>query len=95
MKPTVTPKTTTTPKPTGQPRFIDRRRGAQLVSERYFPTSHRTLETWPLAWRHVNGRALCELDELFAVAEAKLAAAAPIGGGRQARLDSRSLNSKT
>lgn len=95
MKPTAAHHTTTIAEPTGQPRFIDRRRGAQLVSERYFPTSHRTLETWPLTWRHVNGRALCELAELFSVAEAKLAAAAPIRGGRLARLPSRKTDPAT
>jgi len=77
------------------PWLVDRRRGAQLVSETYFRTSHRTLETWPLTWRHVNGRALCELAELFSVAEAKIAAAAPIRGGRLARSPSRKIDQKT
>jgi hypothetical protein len=78
-----------------QPRFVDRRRGAQFLSERFFPVSHRTLESWPLAWRHVNGHAVCELAELVAVAEAKLAAAAPIRGGRLARSPSLKIDSAT
>jgi hypothetical protein len=75
-----------------QPRFVDRRRGAQFLSERFFPVSHRTLESWPLAWRHVNGHAVCELAELVAVAEAKLAAAAPIRSGSQSHLTSKKIN---
>ncbi|MBX6386923.1 MAG: hypothetical protein IRZ07_28755, partial [Microbispora sp.] len=50
---------------------VDRRAGAELVTRFYFPVSHRTLEAWPLTWRRVNGKAVCETAELFAVAEAK------------------------
>ena len=77
------------------PRFVDRRRGAQFLSERFFPVSHRTLESWPLTWRHVNGYAVCDLAELVAVAEAKLAAAAPIRSGSQTHLTSKQINQST
>jgi hypothetical protein len=33
------------------------------------------LEVWPITWRLVNGKAVCETAELFAVAQAKLEAA--------------------
>ena len=66
------------------PRRVDRRRGAELVERYFFPVSHRSLERWDLAWRHVNGKAVVETAELFAVAEAKLAAATPIRGGKRA-----------
>lgn len=64
------------------PRRVDRRAAADLVTNRFFPVSHRTLEAAPLTWRHVNGKALVETTELFAWAEAKVAAATPIRGGR-------------
>lgn len=66
------------------PAQVDRKAGAALVTQHYFPVSHRTLEAWPLTWRHVNGKAVCETAELFALAEAKLNAAPPIRGGRRA-----------
>jgi hypothetical protein len=65
------------------PARVNRTRGAELVTERFFPISPRTLEAWPLTWRHVNGKALCEVDELFALAQAKLDAAPPVRGGRK------------
>lgn len=66
------------------PRRVDRRMGAELVKRHFFPVSHRSLERWGLTWRHVNGRAVVETAELFAVAEAKLAAATFIRGGKRA-----------
>lgn len=66
------------------PRRVDRRRGAELVELYFFPVSYRSLERWGLTWRHVNGKAVVETAELFAVAEAKLAAATPIRGGKRA-----------
>jgi hypothetical protein len=65
------------------PRRVTRRVGAELVTQHYFPVSHRSLETWPLTWRHVNGYSVCETAELFAVARAKLEAAPPIRSGRR------------
>jgi hypothetical protein len=64
------------------PRRATRRMGAELVTRHFFPVSHRSLETWPLTWRHVNGYSVCEIAELFALARAKLEAAPPIRGGR-------------
>ena len=58
--------------------------GAELVTHRYFTVSARTLEKWPLAVRRVNGKAHVEVTELFAVAEAMLAEAPPVRGGRRA-----------
>ena len=80
--------TTAKPTPEGTtpnlPARIDRKRGATLVTERFFPISHRTLEKWPLTWRHVNGRATCETTELLAMAQARLDAAPPLLGGKAA-----------
>ena len=66
------------------PARVDRRTAAELVTERYFRVSPRSLEAWPLAWRHVNGKAHCDVPELFAAAQAKLDAAPPVRGGRRA-----------
>ncbi|WP_198374978.1 hypothetical protein [Neoroseomonas rubea] len=67
------------------PRHVDRRVGAELVTRFFFPVSPRSLEVWPVAWRHVNGRALVATTELLALAAQKLAAAPPIRGGRRAK----------
>ena len=65
------------------PARVDRGMGAGLVTMHFFPVSPRTLEAWPLTWQHVNGKAVCETAELFAVAQSKLDAAPPIRGGRR------------
>jgi hypothetical protein len=65
------------------PRHVDRRAGAELVTRFFFPVSARTLEVWPLTWRHVNGKAVVATAELFALADAKLSAAPPIRGGKR------------
>ena len=68
--------TTAKPTPEGTtpnlPARIDRKRGATLITDRFFPISHRTLEKWPLIWRHVNGKATCDTNELLAMAQARL-----------------------
>ena len=66
------------------PRRMTRHRAAKAVSEEFFEVSPRSLERWPLDWRRVNGKAHAETPELFTVAAAKLADAAPIRGGRHA-----------
>jgi hypothetical protein len=77
----------TFPHPPSDPVRVDRRRAAELVTERYFPVSHRTIEAWPLLVRHVNGKATVETTDLFAHAQALLDAAPKIRGGRsRARL---------
>ena len=63
------------------PRRVDRRTAAELIRRHFFPVSHRTLEAWPLTTRRVNGRALIETAELFAVAMEKLNAAPSTRGG--------------
>ena len=65
------------------PNRVDRKRGAELVSQYFFPVSFRTLEVWPLKVCHVNNKATLETAELFEVAQAKLEEAAPIMGGRR------------
>ena len=62
---------------------VDRRQGAELVTRYFFPVSNRSLEVWPLTWRHANGRALVETRELLEVAQRKLDGATPIRGGRR------------
>ena len=66
------------------PERMDRRQGAAFVTKHYFPVSARSLEVWPLTWLHVNGKAVAATTEYSAVAEAKLAAATPIRGGKRA-----------
>lgn len=61
---------------------VDRRTAAALVTQLFFPVSHRTVEGWPLVVRRVNGKATIETAELFAFAQAKLDAAPPIKAGR-------------
>lgn len=67
----------------GLPKFLTRPEAAKLVRERYFPVSPRSLETWPLLTRRVNGRALHETAEVIAVAKAMIAASPSIRGGRR------------
>ncbi len=62
---------------------VDRQTGATLLARYFFPCSPRTLEAWPIRWRRVNGRALAETAELFALARAKLDEAPVIQGGRK------------
>lgn len=69
--------------PTPLPVRVDRRTAAELVTQRFFPVSPRTVEAWPLTVRRVNGKATVETAELFAFAQAKLDAAPPIMGGRR------------
>jgi hypothetical protein len=59
------------------PRRVDRPTGAKLVSLHYFPVTARVLENWPLNWWILNGKAVCETEALFAVAQAKLESARP------------------
>jgi hypothetical protein len=54
---------------------VDRKTAAELVTRHYFPSTTRAVEIWPLDWRLVNGKAVCETVDLFAVAQAKLDAA--------------------
>jgi hypothetical protein len=60
------------------PPRVDRKTGADLLTRHFFPIEARTLEVWPLSWRLVNGKAVCETADLFAMAQAKLDAAPPL-----------------
>lgn len=62
------------------PARLDRRMAAQIITRHFFPVSHRTLETWPIRWRLVNGRALAETEEVLAFAAKKLADAVSLRG---------------
>ncbi|RVT97660.1 hypothetical protein EOD42_07535 [Rhodovarius crocodyli] len=64
------------------PPRVDRRAGAALLTQYMFPISKRTLEAWPLTWRRVNGKAVVETKELFALAQQKLDAAPAIRNGK-------------
>lgn len=65
------------------PARMDRRTAAAFLTARHFPISPRTLEAADLPWQHVNGRAVVETTALVAWAEAKLAAAPVVRGGRR------------
>jgi hypothetical protein len=62
---------------------VDAKTGAALIKRYFFPVSPRTLERWPLRIRHVNGKALIETSELFAIAQAKLEEAPIMMRGRR------------
>ena len=62
------------------PARLDRRTAAKVITRYFFPISHRTLETWPVRWRLVNGKALAETAEILAFAERKLADAVSLRG---------------
>lgn len=63
------------------PKRVDRKVGAQLVSQHYFPISPRTLECWPLTWQRLNGRALVETAELLCEARRRVSEAPRVRGG--------------
>jgi hypothetical protein len=61
---------------------VDRRTGAAIVTQFFFPVSRRTLESWQLPTAHANGRALIETKDLIEAAEAKLGTGLGLRGGR-------------
>ena len=63
------------------PRVADRRALAPIITRLLFPVSHRTLETWPLRWRLVNGHAVADVAEALALAYRRFAAAPVLIGG--------------
>jgi hypothetical protein len=73
------------------PARVDRETAAALLSKYYFKISPRSLERWALAWRILNGRAHCETVDLFAVAEAILAEAPAVMGGRSRPSEQRAV----
>jgi hypothetical protein len=75
------------PELSGLPVRVSRRKAAELITQYFFETSPRSLERWPVRWIRINGRAHCATTDIFAVAESKLAEAAPVMGGRGRRTD--------
>jgi hypothetical protein len=65
------------------PKNIDRRRGAEVITQHLFRVSHRSLEVWPVAVRFVNGRNQMNTRELLQVAWARLNAAPKVMRGRR------------
>jgi len=57
------------------PQYADKPTAAAIVTHHFFPISPRTLERWPLTVRRPNKATVYEVDELMAVAEAKLKSA--------------------
>lgn len=64
------------------PRIARRDAAPVLYAVLGFPVSPRTLESWPVPTRLVNGKATFDTAELLAFAKAKLDAAPAIQGGR-------------
>ncbi len=64
------------------PRIARRDAAALLYATLGFPVSPRTLESWPVPTRLVNGKATFDTAELIAFARTKMDAAPVIRGGR-------------
>jgi hypothetical protein len=73
------------PDPADYPARLPRETAAEVLTRHYFKVSPRTLERWPVTWRQLNGKAHAETVELFAHAEAVLAAAPSVMGGGSRR----------
>jgi len=74
--------------PSNPPPRVDRQAGAALLFARLgLRVSPRTLESWPLPTRLLNGRATYDTAELLAHGRALLDAALPIRGGRKRATD--------
>ena len=54
------------------PQYADKQTAAAIITHHFFPISPRTLERWPLTVRRPNKATVYEVDEVMAVAEAKL-----------------------
>jgi hypothetical protein len=65
---------------------VPRDEAARLIGRLFFQVSPRTLERWPVTWRHLNNRAHVEVAELFAVAQRMLDEAPPVRGGANTAL---------
>ena len=62
------------------PKHVDKRQLAQIHNQYYGPISHRSLETWPLEWRLVNGRGVTETGAALAEARRRFNAGRVIRG---------------
>jgi hypothetical protein len=71
------------PDPALLPRFADRKQLAAIHTRYFGPQSHRTLESWPLDWRRVNGRAVASVAQFIAEAQRRFDEAPLIRGGRR------------
>ena len=71
------------PDPAQLPRYADRKQLAAIHTKYFGPQSHRTIETWPLDWRRVNGRAVAEVRQFLAEAQRRFDEAPVIKGGRR------------
>jgi hypothetical protein len=71
-----------TPDLTRFPRRVDADGAALLVTQHYFPITAGVVQSWPLVWRSVDGRPVCETADLLSLAQAKIDAAPllPSGG---------------
>ena len=72
--------------PANPPPRVDRQAGAALLYVRLgLQVSPRTLETWPVATRLLNGRATYDTAELLAHGRAMLDGSPSLRGGRNGR----------
>jgi hypothetical protein len=47
------------------PTVMDRKRGAQFVSDHVFPVSPQTLKQWQIGWEMPNGRAIATTERFL------------------------------
>ena len=66
------------------PENVDRKVAADLITRHFFRVSHRSLESWSVPVRLVNGRAVTPTSIWFQLAHAKLEAAPVVLAGRKA-----------
>lgn len=72
--------------PQNPPPRVDRRMAAELLAYRFgIIASPRSLEAWPIATRHVNGRAMLETATVLAHGQRMLDGSASIRSGRGRR----------
>ena len=60
----------------------NRRQLAEIITQHFFKVSPRSLERWPLQWRHVNGQAVCSTADGVEEARKRLQAAPVIRSGQ-------------
>jgi hypothetical protein len=65
------------------PAKIDRWEGAEVVTLHIFPTTKRTVESWPLPWEYPNGRAIAPPASYLVYAYRKSCEAPKALGGRR------------
>lgn len=67
------------------PRIARRDAAPILYAVLGFPVSPRTLESWPVPTKRVNGKATFDTAELLAFARSKLDEAPAVQGGRRSK----------